>query len=369
MMSFLFIDSERVWRGGQEQLFTLLKGLLRRGHDLHLACYPQTLLEERARALGLPVYPIHVWSEIGLVSFWRILSIMRRVNPDLVAFNTPRPIVLGSLASRLAGVRARIVFRRVSFPLRRNPITRLKYTWGIDCVVAISGSIGHQLQQGGVPPSRIQVVYEGIELANYARRDFCDPRVSGRPIVVGTLAHLSREKGHYYLLQAASLIRNVSSRMRFVIVGDGSCRQELEAQARELDLERCVQFTGFQGQPTEYLSGFDIFVLPSLSEGLSSAILSAMASGLPVIATNVGGIPELVRSEENGLLVPPADPAALAQAIQYLSENPEAAFRMGERGRRRVEEHFTLERKILETEELCLNILHSHAPISGEAHA
>jgi len=102
---------------------------------------------------------------------------------------------------------------------------------------------------------------------------------------------------------------------------------------------------------------FDVFALPSLSEGLSSAILEAMAASLPIIATEVGGIPELVQDGDNGLLVLPADSAALARAIQHLANDPEAAHRMGLRGRERMEERFTLERKILETEQLCNDLL------------
>ena len=117
------------------------------------------------------------------------------------------------------------------------------------------------------------------------------------------------------------------------------------------------------------MSSFDYFVLPSLSEGLSSAILSAMAASLPVIATNVGGIPELIQHEENGLLVAPADAVALAQAIQRLGDHPEEAFDMGRRGRLKAERQFTLQRMILQVEDLCSSFLDRPAPVSGAAHA
>ena len=117
------------------------------------------------------------------------------------------------------------------------------------------------------------------------------------------------------------------------------------------------------------MKSFDIFALPSLSEGLSSAIFEAMATSLPIIATKVGGIPELVKDGDNGLLVAPANPAALAHAIQQLADHPEESERMGMRGRERMEEQFTLERKILETERLCYALLQrsSHPPRSAYA--
>ena len=122
-------------------------------------------------------------------------------------------------------------------------------------------------------------------------------------------------------------------------------------------MQQCFRFEGFQEQTIQYFEAFDIFVLPSLSEGLSSSILTAMAMALPVIATRVGGIPELVCDGENGLLVRPADSAGLAEAICRLAANPEERFKMGQMGRARMEKQFTLQRKIDETELLCESFL------------
>ncbi len=369
MMSFLFVDTEPVWRGGQDQLLTLLRGLIVHGHRLHLICHPRTLLEERSRRAGVTVHPLRIRSEIGVISFFRLLSLLSRIRPEIVAFNTPRPILLGTMASKITGVPARVILRRVNFPLRKNLITRLKYKWGIDCIVTVSESIRMQLRADGVPGSRIHTIYEGMDFSPFLRRDSPRIRRAGEPTVVGTVAHFSPEKGLTYLVKAASLIPDVRKRMRFVLVGDGACRRDLERQVREHGLEDCFQFTGFQEQPVPYLSSFDFFVLPSLSEGLSSSILSAMAASLPVIATNVGGIPELIQHEENGLLVPPADPVALAHAIERLGNNPDEAFRMGLQGRLRAEKQFTLQRMILQMEQLCASFLNRSTPVAESDHA
>ncbi len=336
---------------------------------MSLVCHPGTLLEERAREIGVRIFPASIRSEIGLIAFFRLLNALLRTRPDVLAFNTPRPILLGNLASRFSTVRARIIFRRVNFPLRKGPVTKLKYNWGIDCIVAISESIKYQLRSGGVPTGKIRTIYEGMDLSVYPRRDrpaHHDPR---EPVVIGTVAHLSPEKGLSYLIQAAEIIPDVRSRMRFVIVGEGECRRELEEEVRARGLRSCFQFLGFQARTTDHLNSFQIFVLPSLSEGLSSAILTAMASCLPVIATDVGGIPELVRDGENGLLVAPKDPVALAHAMDRLARNPEERNLMGRAGRRRVEEQFTLQRKILETEQLCASLLQNRNSGSRTANA
>jgi glycosyltransferase involved in cell wall biosynthesis len=357
MFSILFVDTERVWRGGQDQLFNLLAGLRQRGHRVHLVCQPHTLLESRARGINISVHTVAIRSELGLISFFRLLSILRRTRPEVIAFNTPRAVFIGTLASMLDSTPVRIIFRRVNFPLRKNFLTRFKYTWGINCIVAISESIQLQLQVGGIPASRIRTIYEGIDLSIYPKRTVSDAPPTAGPAVVGTVAHLSHEKGLQYLVEAASLIPNVKKRIRFVIVGDGACLQELMEQVKQLGLEGVFDFAGFHPNTSQFMKSFDIFALPSLSEGLSSAILEAMANSLPIVATEVGGIPELVKNQENGLLVAPGDPAALALAIQRLADNPEEARRMGERGRGRMELRFTLERKIRETEKLCSDLL------------
>ncbi len=356
MLSFLFIDTELVWRGGQDQLFTLLKGLRERGHTVHLVCQPHSFLAKRASDAGITVHRMGIRSELGPFSFVRLAALMRKIRPQVIAFNTPRAIIVGNLASRFSTARARIIFRRVNFPLRRHCLTYLKYTWGIDCIVAISESIRSQLLSQGIPAPLLRIVYEGLDLAQYPDRKESAPQPD-RPVIIGTLAYLSPEKGLKHLVEAAVLMPGARSRMRFVIVGDGDCRRELEEQVHARNLDACFQFAGFRDNIGDYLASFDIFVLPSLSEGLSSSILSAMASSLPVVATDVGGIPELVRDGDNGLLVPPADAAALAKALQFLVENPEERFRMGRRGRIRMEEQFTLQRKIAETEQLCHALL------------
>jgi glycosyltransferase involved in cell wall biosynthesis len=326
------------------------------------------LLETRARDLGILVHPIAIRNEVGLISLIQMVFTLLRIRPDILAFNTPKAILLGTLASRIVTVQARIIFRRVNFPLRKSFFSRLKYTWGIDRVVAISESIRLQLQACGIPASKISTIYEGMDLSLYPVPMRPDARRPDEPAIVGTVAHLSREKGLKYLVEAASLISDVRKKLRFVIVGDGECLPELKDLVREKGLENCFQFTGFVPNTAECMRSFDVFVLPSLSEGLSSAILEAMAISLPVVATDVGGIPELIKSGDNGLLVAPGDSAGLARAIQRLADNPEESRRMGQRGRERMEEHFTLERKILETEQLCCSFLQGKVSSSRAAH-
>jgi glycosyltransferase involved in cell wall biosynthesis len=368
MFSFLVIDTERVWRGGQDQLLALLRGLNQRGHRVHLICQPHTLLEKRAGEIGISVHPLAIRSEIGLISLLFLIPILSKIRPDILAFNTPKAIFTGTLASHFISVGARVIFRRVNFPLRKNRFSRFKYSWGIDCIVAISESIRLQLQMCGIPNSRIQTIYEGMDLSLFPRRIQPKAHNPNEPAVIGTVAYLSPEKGLNYLIEAAALIPAVQNRLRFVIVGDGKCLHDLKELAIKKGLKDVFHFAGFHSDTYQFMKSFDIFALPSLSEGLSSAILEAMATSLPIVATNVGGIPELVKDGDNGLLVAPANPVSLARAIQHLLDNPEEAARMGQRGRERIEAYFTLERKILETERLCNTLLQRSSHKSQSAY-
>jgi glycosyltransferase involved in cell wall biosynthesis len=367
MLSFLFVDTELVWRGGQDQLFTLMRGLRQRGHPIHLACPSGTMLVSRSKEEGITHHSLRVRSEAGLCSFMRLTRILWKTRPNVLAFNTPRPILIGNLASTIIPVDARIIFRRVHFALKDNILTRLKYTWKVDRIITISDAIKLQLQKGGIPSDKIQTIYEGIDLPAFPRLARTQSQDQDKPAVIGVVAHLSREKGVNFLIEAASMIPDARKRVRFVFVGDGTCLSELKELAQKTGMPEIFHFAGFQSNAWEFLKTFDIFALPSLSEGLSSAILEAMAASLPVVASRTGGIPEIVKDGKNGLLVAPGNPAELARAIERLINDPEEAGRMGSCGREIIEQQFTMERKIQETERLCRSLVHANSHGAADA--
>ena len=192
-----------------------------------------------------------------------------------------------------------------------------------------------------VPERKLTVVPNGIAVSPTVRAP--DPAlraelVKGRPdYVVLTPARLHEQKGHTYLLEAAAQVPDAT----FVLAGDGPLRARLEARARELGVaERCI-FLGHRSDIAELLAAADLFVLPSLYEGLPVSVLEAMAAGRPVVATAIGGTDEAVTHELTGLLVPPSDPGALASAIRRLRSDPALAGRLAAAGRERVEREFS----------------------------
>jgi glycosyltransferase involved in cell wall biosynthesis len=239
------------------------------------------------------------------------------------------------------------VTRRVDFPIIKNAFGKLKYRWGVDRYIAISNAIKQIMVAQGVAPDRIAVVHSGIDISRFdvvradpALRD--EFRLKPDQPVIGNVAHMADHKGQRYLLEAAPEVLREFPRARFVIVGDGELRYDLEARVARLGIEDSVIFAGFRTDVPQLLKFFDVFVMPSHMEGLCTSIMDAMAAGVPVIASDVGGIPEIVENEKNGLLVPPRDASALAAAIIRLLRNRGEAARFAAAGRSTVEKKFTV---------------------------
>jgi glycosyltransferase involved in cell wall biosynthesis len=357
-LKILYVDTDQVWRGGQEQLFSLMLGIRDRQHQVWLAAPSDSPLSGKAQQSGIETYCFGQRNELSPWAFLRLWNILRRQDFDIIHLNTPRPLIVGGLVSKLCGIPLRVCSRRVNFPLN-SPLSRLKYNWMQESVLTVSVSIRRTLIEGGVRPDLIEVIYEGVD------PDWVDSQQAPAPdnvnsgLVVGTVAHLSPEKGHRTLLEAAAQVLSRVPDVHFVLVGRGELMSTLKARVEELGIEKKVTFTGFRSDSEALTKTFDVFCLPSFSEGLSSAILVAMANRLPVVATRAGGIPELVTDGETGILVPPDDADQLATGLCKVLESPQLREKMGCAGRQRIEEKFTLERKLNKTEKLYLSMLAS----------
>jgi glycosyltransferase involved in cell wall biosynthesis len=185
----------------------------------------------------------------------------------------------------------------------------------------------------GLREGSIRTIYTGVPKASGN-----SPNKRRSWPVVGSLGRLSQEKGYDVLVRALALLDGV----RLVLVGDGPARADLVSLAQDLGISERLEITGWKANAREYLGGFDVFALPSRFEGLPLSVVEAMLAGLPIVATNVGSLSEAVLNNETGLLIPPDDPAALAEALRSLLEDPERRRQMGERGLRSANERFTI---------------------------
>jgi len=231
-----------------------------------------------------------------------------------------------------------------------------------DCVLVNAEAIRDTLIEQGYAPGKIIVIRNGITLEKFGKRqrnsllrqELALP-LSARLVVV--FSRLNQMKGIQYFLDAAVILAERFPDVRFLVAGDGESRKELEEYACRLGLGQRTVFTGFRSDVPELLSEAAVSVLPSLSEGLSNSLLESMASGVPVVATRVGGNTEVIEDGVTGLLVPTRDPVELARATGRLLEDKDLASSFGQAGMRRVKDLFSIERSVCETEHLYQRLL------------
>lgn len=353
-MFSLHIDTARTWRGGQNQVLVTVLGLRSAGHRAMLVAHPSGELRSRANE-GLELLPLAPRTEMDLSAAWRLSRAIKQLTPDIVHAHDPHAVAMAALALSMSTQPRRaplIAARRVDFRLKGHALSRWKYDQ-VDCFICASGAIREMLLSTGVPESRAVTVHEGIDLAHVAaapvgliHQELWLPH--GSP-VVGNVAALVAHKGQRHFIEAAALVVRQVPDARFVIAGEGELRLALEQQIRHLGLEKHVILAGFRPDVLSLHKAFDIFVMSSVTEGLGTSLLDAMACGKPVVATTAGGIPEVVRDGETGILVPPRDHAAMAHAIVTLLKDEELRKRMGAAGRSLTNAKFSAERMVLET--------------------
>ena len=361
MIRVLHVDSERTWRGGERQVLELIRRQRAAGDRPEVAAPPDSALAARGRTEGFPIHPVPMLGTWDLGSVLALASLHRRLRPDVVHWHAARAHAVGAMAALLAPGPRRVLSRRVDFRVRRSPGSRLLYALPLDAILAISGGVRDALLASGVSLERIRVVPSGIDLAPFERpfdRESVRRKLGLSPeiILVLQVAALAPHKSQTDLLRAAKIVAERRPDVRFWIAGEGRLRALLETERQNLGLADRVQFLGFREDVVDLLRSADLFCVSSYLEGLGTSTLDAMAAGLPVVATEVGGIPEIVTSGETGLLTAPRDPGALAGAILALAEDPGRRAAMGSRGRERARE-FTADRTAERTRAVYLEIL------------
>jgi glycosyltransferase involved in cell wall biosynthesis len=356
-MFSLHIDTARTWRGGQNQVLLTVNGLREIGQRAALVAHPDGELRKRASE-GLELVPLAPKSEVDLTAAWRLNRVIKRMRPDVIHAHDAHGVAMAGLALSLGAASAKdgepplVVSRRVDFHLRGNSFSRWKHRQ-VDCFIAASEAIRQMLVADGVPDDRTVTVHEGIDVEHVVSQPLVDVHQAfflphGAP-VVGNIAALVPHKGQRHLIEAAHIVVQKLPDVRFVILGEGELREALERLIKEYRLEKHVLLPGFRTDVLGCLKSFDLFAMSSVTEGLGTSLLDAMACSRPIVATKAGGIPEVVEEGVTGLLVPPRDHAALADAIMSLIADKARLQTMGDAGFARVNEKFTVERMIAGT--------------------
>jgi len=348
-MKILHINTERTWRGGEQQTLYLLEALIERRIKCHLVCQPGSPMEERAVAAGVEVFPIAMRGEVDLPASLRIRKLVTRHGYGIVHSHTSHAHTLAYLAT-LGCRTCRLVTRRVDFTIFRNRFLRLngiKYRYMADYYIAISQKIKTVMVTDGIAANRIFVVHSGIDLSRFspAAGEYLIPEFDLRPEepVVINVAHMAGHKGQQFLVRAIPHVLKEIPGARFFIIGEGELMAELQALSDSLGIKQALTFTGFRKDVGAFYKIADLFVMSSLQEGLGTAMLDALALGKPVVATNAGGIPEVIKDGETGRLVEAANPQALAKGIIAMLGHKDQAQAMAQRGQAVVKEQFSIE--------------------------
>lgn len=368
MLRTLHVETGMHILGGPMQVLYLVKGIRERGHEALLVLPKGSAICEHARTLGLDVAEIPFRGDLDLTLIPRLCRLVRTHKPDVVHLHSRRGAdLLGGIAARRSRVPAVILSRRVDNPVKRGMLSRLKYGRLCDHIIAISHGIVRALIEGGVDPQKITCVHSATDVKAYqksGREDEVRSELGIGPeeLVVAIAAQLIERKGHRFLFQAVPEILRSSPNTKFLILGEGALESGLKGLASELGIAEHTIFAGFRNDMPDILSIVDVLVHPATMEGLGVAILQAMAAGIPVVASGVGGIPEAVRDGVNGFLVPPRDSEAIAAGVMRLLNDPHLRRDFGEAGRLIAEEEFSVEAMVKGVLEVYHRVLGTESP-------
>ncbi len=340
--------------GTEQQMVELARRLEPSRFRVHLACFHRQgpLLDEVPPWIPIREFPVRGFVNVAAVGrLIKFVSWCRSIDPTIVHTCDLYANIFGLPGAALAGVPVRIANRREILTGDKSPAKlraqRLAYR-AAHAVVANSSAAGDQLAREGVLSDKLRLIANGLDIRRFVP---VTPRPDIRRIVM--VANLRPEKGQDTLLAAAPRILARYPDASFTFVGDGPRREALELLTRALGISERVRFMGENRDVAPILAGHDLFVLPSRSEAFPNALIEAMATALPVVATDVGGIPEVVRPG-SGLLVRPNDERVLADAVLALMDDPAAAAALGRAARADVERHYTIDRMVERFEQIYL---------------
>ena len=358
-LRILHVDPEQHWGGGETQVLGLTRYLHQAGHISHVATPLHGVLAQHLQHDNLAVQPLSIRNHLDGLAGWRLRRLVRRERYDLVHFHTARAHALSPWLHALP-VR-RLVTRRMDYPIKAGWLSRFLYGRQVDMVIAISSGVASALGTAHISDRAIRIIPSGIDTKQFlptASQRMAIRRQYGLgedTTVILMAGALTKRKSPCTLIEAAAQLHshrqqgqhagqtNQALSLHYLICGDGPLRQELETRVRSLGLASMFHFAGFCRDVPAYLAAADIFVHTPVWEGLGVAVIEALAAGLPVVASRVGGIPELITDRETGLLISAQDPSALCNALLQCAYHPDWAKTLGAHGQAKVRTHFDIE--------------------------
>ena len=358
-MRILFLNTYPEWGGDEQWNIYIGKGLQERGHDIVISCKPGSETEKRSLKNGLTVFPF----DIGLdVAFWKIppfYRFLKKQKIQIVVCSQNRDVKIGALAAKIAGVP--VVFARQALDtIKKRLYHHIAFNYYVDGIITNSRALkALYMTYGWFKDGFIHPIHDGIYIPKQVETinlntEFGFPEDS--VILVGA-GRIVWQKGFDLLIQVARIVLDKKLNWKFLILGTGKLEKELKASANQFGVEDIIKFPGFRSDVLSIMKSAALFVLSSRSESMTHVLREAMVVGKACVATNVFGIAELIEHEKSGYIVPPENPQALFDGINYLLSNPDIKSNIEKNAKERIKQAFTMDRMITETEDLFKNQL------------
>jgi L-malate glycosyltransferase len=371
----LWLIKELNTGGAEKLLSTALPYIDRDTFDYQIAYLfksTRDLIPEFERQ-SIPVSCLNMKNVYDLRVIFKLVHLLRERKIDILHTHLPYVGIVGRLAAKLAGVKA-IVSTEHGLMESYHPLTRLGNALTLplnQATIAVSQATARSvLRYKTIRPETVRIIYNAVDIGAINSIE-TDPDlikkslgIDRHSLVVGNIANIRPVKGQQYLVEAARLVLKQRPEVRFVIVGKEKTREDLhrlEELAKHLGIRDKIIFTGFRQDALQVLRAFDVFVLSSLWEAFAIVILEAMALGKPVVATNIGGMPEAIDEGVNGFLVPPRDPEKIASRILDLLNDDALRHRMGQEGKKKVHDRFSIENMVEKVEQVYLSVMKGRA--------
>jgi len=360
MKKVLFVITKSNWGGAQRYVYDLATNIPKE-YEAVVALGGNGPLVQKLVAAGIRTIPLDsLERDISILkdirSFLKLVSLFWSESPTIVHLNSSKAGGMGALAARICGV-PRIVFTAHGwFHNEKRSVVARVLAWILHLVTQVlvhtTIAVSHAAYRTAPLKKSVRVIHNAVHITEPLQRADARKLLSekgasfGSEIAIGTIGELHANKGHDVLIESAKLLPESSS---IIIIGGGEKRKNIEQQINSEHLTSRVFLTGHIDTASQYLSAFDIFVLPSRTEALAYVVLEAGLAGLPVVASSVGGVPEIVENGVTGLLVPAENAKALAEALQKLIDAPELREQYGKALKEKVVREFSLERMVSET--------------------
>lgn len=349
------------WGGQERRILEEMRGLHARGHDIWLATRRDAQLRSAANAANIPTITIPLRAATDIDSVIQLSRQLKKLRVDVVNTHSGIDSWIGGIAARWARAPVLLRTRHLNNPLRRHWTNFVHYL--PDRIIACGQAIQTRLvAECGFPSEQVVSIPTGIDFKRFSPakdRESVRTSLDLNPddeilLMVGVLRGVKR---HLLALDALSRLATERPKLKLILAGDGPMQTDIRTQADNLGLGDRVHFLGYRDDIPDLMNAADALLLCSRSEGVPQAITQALGLGLPVIATDVGGVSELILNEKTGILVPPENAPAIASGIERVFNNLTWARTLGEAGKSHVQEHFSLDAMLDATEQLCNDLL------------